>query len=421
MNTVYKGVLMVAFCLLFASAAFSAQLEGFNYANDTEAQAAWIISGNDTGNGGSATVYAESTIKQEGISSVKFVYNYSGNQYYEMMMTKTLSTPLDLSQAKQFKMWMYGDSATGDGLIWYIRFYSSNGHVYRYVDWSGTGETGWREITFDPLAMETEYWMHGPWGGWMDNPVINKIEKIEIIVQQTGDVVSGGGTATLYFDDLRTETVNDDVSINLIDGFNYATDGELEAVWSVTIPSPPPDGFALDISTTETCVEGDYAMQMDYTIVDYWRNIVCLKVFDTVQDFSDVSFFRIWIHGDSSIADKSPVMLFTIEDEDMNRAWAHMRSGLLVSDWNCYFLDFVIGPMDGSGGSGGAPFWQDKFDAGTTLEDIDESRIKKIGLFTQGSVQYEEYSFICVVDAMEYGEPYVAPPIKAGESWLMYE
>jgi hypothetical protein len=141
-----------------------------------------------------------------------------------------------------------------------------------------------------------------------------------------------------------------------------------------------------------------------------------------VTDYSDVAFFKLWVYGDGAIAGMHPVMLFTLEDESQNRIWAHMRACLKASAWSCYFLELTPGPSDGSAG----PFWQDQWDAGG---DCDITKIQKVGLFTQGSVTPESYSFACIVDNIVQGfrttgpTPTPNPPgyTAAGPGWTVYE
>ena len=392
-------------CFAMAAASFAIQIEGFNYNNDSEAQAEWIVAGNDSGMGGSLQVYAEATEKQEGLSSLKFEYAYSGNQWYEMSVTKTLASPIDLSEAKKFTMWVYIDAAASADLLWYIRFYSSNGYTWRYVDWTVYDTTGWKEITFGPWNMETDRWVYGASGSFLDNPLINEIDKIQIIAQQRSGIGSGG-TATFYFDDLQYFTENDELGETVIEDFEYANDTELQAVWNVTAPA----GYSLAISRSTNAAEGSAAMQMAYHIENYWTNVWCLKVFDTPVNMTDVDYFTFWVYGDSGVAALHPVMLFTLEDVGINRIWAHCRSGLKIGGWSRYYL-----PLDIATETVPAPFHQDNWDAGGVF---DLSQINKIGLATQGTVSGESYDFTVVVDQIIMGRDI---SLSAHEAWAIYE
>ena len=221
---------LVLLCVIVSGSVVAAQIENFDYNNDTEARAEWIVSGNDASQGGSAEVYASLSEKQEGLSAIRFEYNYSGNPWYQMQITKTYSTPFDLSAAKNFKMWVYMDGTASTDLIWFMRLYTSTGHVWRIVDWTEYTETGWIEMEFDLSDMETEKWIYGPTGAYTDNADITETTKIEIILQQRA--ASAGGTANFYFDDLRYETTNDELTEEVIDDFNYANTPSLQAVWS---------------------------------------------------------------------------------------------------------------------------------------------------------------------------------------------
>lgn len=398
-------LIVTLLCIVAVSYVSAVQLEGFNYATDGEAQAEWVVGGNDSGMGGSATVTTSLTEKKEGISSVKFDYSYSGNQWYEMSMMKTLTAPIDLSAVKKFTMWVYMDGTASADLLWYIRFYTSNGYTWRYVDWNVYNQTGWMQMTFAPDDMETDRWVYGASGSFLDCPVINEVTKIQIILQQR-DGVSVAGTATYYFDDLQYETTNPNIADDTIEDFNYTDTPSLQAVWSTFAPA----GFSIAISRTDQSQEGSASMEIAYHIENYWQNVVCTKTFDTNVDMSLIDYFKIWVYGDPAIAVEKPVMLFTLEDANVNRVWAHLRSGLKEAKWVCYYIPFAIDPGDGS-----ALFKQDAWDGGG---DCDISQIKKIGLFTQGSESGHAYDFTVRVDLITKGYTYST---DAQHSWELYE
>jgi hypothetical protein len=370
----------------------------------------WTLSFFDSGVD-SGTVENDTTIKTQGTGSLKITYNYAGNQWYNMLVTKTLAAPVDLSSAKEFRFQMYGDSAAATDLIYVLRLYSTNGHTWRYVGWGGIGEDGWREVVVNIADMTTDYWFYDL-GPYLDNPDITEIEKIEIDLQQTGTATAN--TAVIYLDDLHFYTTNDLLAINTLDDFNYTDDPALNAAWATTIPA---GGYALDLATTTTAIEG-MGMQMDYTIVDYWTNVRATKTLDAVTDFSDVDFFKVWIKGDPSIADKSPVMLFTLQDTSGRRTWAHLRSGLKKDGWTCYFLEFT--PDDGAVSGLQGPFHQDSWDPDGNAGDCDITQVEAIALFTQGSVQFEAYDFTVVVDLVQEGYDTALIPTAAKDSWLLY-
>ena len=403
--------------VILCNLSFAALLEGFNYNTDGEAQADWVVT--LYGGVGSGNVYSEKTIKTEGIASMKAVYNYTGSLYYTMSMTKTFSTPLDLSSVKRFHISLYGDTANKDKLTWYIRFYSTTGHALRYLDQGRVGESDWRDIDFDLVDLTSDYWVSGSWGHYGENPDLCSINKIQLILEQT-DKATGPGTATVYFDNLQIFNDSNQIIFETIDNFNYATDGELEAVWKTKLPTPPPTGFAIDIATTTAQkIEGTAAMQYDYTIVDRWRNIWCEREILQTRDFTDIAFFKIWIYGDSSIAGKSPLMLFSVQDKSDNRVFAYIRTGLKTGKWSCYHLSFIVDDPSTSGSTEG-PFFQDQWDNGG---NFDITKVYKFGLNIQGSVLSEVFSSTCVIDRMEMGyRGFVPEPqTSAGNPWALYE
>ena len=411
-----KGIALGIFILL-CNPGFASLLEGFNYNTDGEAQAEWVIT--LYGGVGSGNVYTEKTIKTEGLSSMKAVYNYTGQLYYNMRMTKTFVTPIDLSSVKRFHLSLYGDTANKDKLTWYIRFYSTTGHTIRYLDMGRVGETGWRDVDFDLVELTSDYWTSGAWGHYGENPDLTSINKIELILEQT-NLATGPGTSTVYFDNLEIFDDSNQIIFEAIDNFNYATEGALEAVWSTRLPTPPPTGFEIDISTTTTRkIEGTAAMQYHYTIVDRWRNIWCEREIPGPRDFTDIAFFKIWIYGDASISDKSPIMLFNVQDTNDNRVFANMRTALRTGKWSCYYLSFII-DNPATPGSYEGPFLQDQYDSGG---NFDRTKVYKFGLNIQGSVLSESFSSTCVIDRMEMGYRGFVPEPKTStrNPWALYE
>ncbi|MBN1900867.1 hypothetical protein JW926_06015 [Candidatus Sumerlaeota bacterium] len=414
-NYLIRGMTL-GFLIMSCHPGFAGLLEGFNYDTDGEAQTDWVVT--LYSGAGSGNVYAEKTNKTEGVSSLKAVYDYTGQTYYTMTMTKTLSTPIDLSSIKRFRISIYGDTANKDKLTWYIRFYSTTGHTIRFLDMDRLGDTGWRDVDFDLVDLTSDYWVSGYWGHYGDNPDITSINKIELILEQT-NLATAPGTSTVYFDNLQMFDDSNQIIFEAIDNFNYATEGELESVWTTKTPTPPPTGFAIDIATTTALkIEGTAAMQYDYAIVDYWRNIWCEREIPAARDFSDIAFFRIWIYGDPAISDKSPLMLFAVQDTNNNRVYANMRTALKTGKWSCYHLSFIVD--DPGTGSLDGPFRQDQYDNGG---DFVIESVYKFGLNIQGSTQYESYSSTCVIDKMELGYRGFVPEPQTStfEPWALYE
>lgn len=83
------------------------------------------------------------------------IYNYHGNEWYYMKITKTFPSPIDISSARRFSMWLKGDPAADGDCLWYIRFFSQNGRVFRYVHGGGLAVDGtWKQVSFDLIDME---------------------------------------------------------------------------------------------------------------------------------------------------------------------------------------------------------------------------------------------------------------------------
>lgn len=406
-----KNILLISLLgIVMVSFSFATQIESFDYASDGEIQAAWIVAGNDIGVG-SATVYTSLSDKQEGTGAAKFVYNYSGRQWYEAYMRKNLTTPIDLSEAKRFSFWINveGDDLARDNVFWYLRFYTPNNHVWRYVDWVGLGAAGWKQMNFSALAMEPDRWVSGSWGAYGDSAIISQVTAIQILLQQKAGIPATPGTATVYFDDMQYYTDNPAMGQTAIDRFNYADNSSLQAEWLVTIPTDTP-GFVLAVSTSSNMVEGSTSMKMDYHIVDYWRNVRCEKTLAQPTDFSNVSCFKMWVYGDYSIPTTQPLMMLTVQDVNTCRASARIRYSLKTSMWQCLWIQNKYAVNT----STLAPFFQDQWDSGGVFGDVDRTQILKIGLYTQGSRQYEEYSFTCYIDDILAGFPITPLSVSAG-------
>jgi len=412
---VKRCVLLFCLCLL-SGLALAIQIDGFNYADDSAAQSAWVVGGNDSGMGGSAADYAMTTDKVEGTASLKFVYNYSGNAWYEMDMTRTFTTPIDLSQAKGFSLWMYGDTAASANLLWYIDFISSNGEAFCYTETS-VGASGWREISFTLNDMT-----YDPWVGtyYFDNPDMTQISQIRIVVMQTG-TVSASGTGTVYFDDLQYYMDEESVGTQVIDSFEYADDAALNAAYAVDGAS----GFTLDLATTTSLkIDGAKAMQMHFYVTRFWENIYARKTLSEPTDFTKIKYFKVWVYGDPTLAggDRTPLLLFLLEDNVGNRVWAYIQMAIKANRWSCYFLEFTPGPTDGSTG----PFWQDMWDAGygTDVTDCNITKIVQVGFAFQDNQDHNPVpvdDFTCVVDAITAGYVYTPPPMAAQNYWNIYE
>ncbi|MFB3897143.1 MAG: hypothetical protein ACE14V_12650 [bacterium] len=410
----YKMIIGLLFGLCLVSVSMATQLEGFNYATDGDIQAAWLVSGNDLAYG-AATVYTSLSGQQEGSGAAKIVYNYSGKQYYEVAISKGFTTPLDLSDAKKFSFWINveGDEASRDSVEWYIRFRTPDNYTWRYVDWSGLGAVGWKKIEISAAAMEPDRWVYGTWGAYQDNPIISQVTSISFLLQQKYNMAPG--IATVYLDDLEYETADPSFGQIAVEQFNYADNSALQADWLVTIPVDTP-GFVLTISTSDNKVEGSTAMRLDYHIVDYWRNVKAEKTLAQPVDFSVVSCFKMWVYGDYSIPTTQPLMMFNLQDVNTCNANARIRYSLKTSMWQCIWIQnkYALNTT----ASTVSPFFQDQWDAGGALGDLDPSQVQKIGLYTQGSRHYEEFSFTCYVDDIIAGFPITPFSVAAGSGTI---
>lgn len=412
----YKYLLCLTLFVCCLSLSLNAdQISGFNYATDTDAQNDWTVGFFDSGTD-SGSIATSTADKQEGISSLKMTYNYNGNQWYYMKVTKTFSPFLDISSAKRFSMWVKGDPAANDDCLWYIRFLCANGRALRYVHGDTLDVDGtWKQVSFDMIDAERD-----PFSGtYTDCVTLSDIENVEIIVEQvTGN--TNTGTATVYFDDLRFETDSDYIGIGEIDYFEYPSSTELQAAWSVALPTSP-SGFDLQLISSTEAAEGSKSMQMDVTLVSNWLNCWALKTYDPIIDLTDADHFIVWIKGDpTNIGTRSPIMFLYLEDDTINRVYALLNYALKKDGWTCYYLDANY-DSDGEASSTNATFWQDRYDNGG---ECDITRIKKIALAVQDNQNPagDTYSFSILADGLVYAvRTSGPPPTSSNPAWNIYE
>lgn len=411
-----KRVLILVSCLtLVAFNGWAATLfESFDNVND------WTVVGNDltkTPPAGTATATQETTIKQQGTGSIKFVYDYSGNQYYEAGIQKTFSTPVDLSNAVSISFQMYGDDTvnTNGDLIWYIVFNTANGQGIRHVDLTGIPPSGWH--TFN-LNLRTDMQVY-PWVTLHDNPMLNQVTGIQIMFQQVAGLTTPG-SFTCYLDNMQLETTGGNTQFYSIDNFNsYATTSSLTSVW---VPTENAGGITQVAGLDNVDpFEGSGAAEMRYTISKASYSALLTKHLPQALNLNDINYFKIRVKGDSSVpGTQNPVLFVYLLDASGNavRAWLH--EGLVTDGWTTYIVYTTNGGENSTIPSlvPADVFEQEHWDAGGTC-DVAGITDFALRMMETGPDPATPYTFTIKVDDIEYAR--VPAPLAADDSWSLYQ
>ena len=393
-----KSILLaLVFSLCLVGFSMAETLFGFNYASDSAASADWIIGGNDIATtwGATMVVGVETTVNKEGTSALKMQYGYSGHQWYEAFIHKVFPTVQDWGVYNKYKFWFYNpNAADSTNLMWYFQLYTNSGNCYRYANYGGFADQGWKEHTVDLAMMSIDQWVGGGFG---TSPNLSAVSAFRFLIQQQTGIPSAG-TTTVYLDDFRGfKKSNLSATADLFD-FNYASTDALTTAWV-------PSAYIYQSQTVTLSLNSSVnpgSMSLYYNITTRWQNAKVEYTFPATQDMSAIKYFKVWLYGDVA-ADTTLGPLFQLMVQDTvgtgNRAYGRITyQGLKYPTWNAYFMPFVIGPMAGSTG----PWWQDTWDYGRGTTNIDKAAIGKMGVYMQtgatGNVAFNLY-----LDDIQYG------------------
>ncbi len=401
-RTFSKSVLPLAFCFVLAAAALADTLiESFDSTDG------WTVEAT----AGTASIAQETTIKNEGAASLKLIYNYTANPYYEARLLKTFSTPVDLSEAIAYSLDIYSDAPAPDQLLWYIMLHTTSGKFYRYVYSTDIGPAAWTTYNFTLRDME-----HYPWDTTGDAPDLAHVDQIALRVQMRANV-SAAGTANIYFDHLRFRTADDDVDLVTLDDFeSYADDAALQAAWALTLDS---GGGSFSAVRTTQAAQGAAAMQIDYSVAASWYAFYATKTLDTPLNTANVDFFRVRVYGDAAVpAGKAPQMYLCLVDAEGNWTRAWMSKGLKTAEWTTYIFFANFGGEDAHMASPAFVFEEDKWDTGGGT--CNRNAVQKVMLkFEENSGTAGAYNLSVRVDSIEYGRAPV--PTHTESAWTLYE
>jgi len=390
-----KISLFIMILSVLAAFSYAIQLDGFNYNSAADVNTTWTVIGDDLSMGGALTIARETSIKQEGTSSLKFVYAHSGNQWYEAGVHKAFSPAWNMANAKKFKIWMYNTETTvsAQNLMWYILLWTDSGAVLECDNTAAFSYLGWHQFTFDITNFaEGVWWDQATW----TSPNLSSVTACEILVQQSGTAV---GTTTFYLDDLEYWN-SSNLSIETAAlTFNYASQGALTTAWNPVSGN----GGTLAISQSTVNYSGNKSLDMYCQFTAYWWNMGPVYTIPTTN-FSNISYFKVWLYGDPAANNAAnPLFMVDLKDAAGSDAFARVNmSGLTTAAWKEYFMPLTLGPTDYSAG----PFWIDQWaNSGTPLN---LTAIKQIILNSQtgaaGSVSYHTY-----IDEIIFGSATTIP------------
>jgi hypothetical protein len=377
-----KTILFSLFITVVGLASFSyaITIDTFDYPTNAALTTAYAITNSDGAL--SSSISISTTEKHSGTAAMQWVFNYaSGKQYQYSSLTKTLSAPLDLTNAKKFSIWVKGDptnipSPGTHRVIWIVWLYSANGATYRYVNWDGVdiSHSDWTKITWNLTNME-EY----QYAFYIDKPQLNDITQISLtmMVDETN-----AGSITAYFDDWEYYNGDSNIGTQTLEDFNYPTNAALTTAW-LTASWSAKDTVSRQLSTTYK-VEGSGAINLTYNMYDAWWYMFCWKTLPTPVDMSNISYFTLWEKGDGNLAASTAAhwLNFYLEDTAGNRVASQFNSAAITTTWNCYWFQFLTGSYDTYYNPSG-PFLQDPYDADESLNNFDATQVSRIGILYQ--------------------------------------
>jgi hypothetical protein len=380
----------------------SVLIEGFENGAD------WVVAGNDiTTNAATAAAATNTADKMQGAGSVALTYNYSGNLYYEVGITKTFSSPVDLSDAQEILVDIKGDANSESDLIWYgiIR----DGYGQSFKMYAGAieenGKTlhapkadGWKTYTFSVAELN---WNN--WGNAAFVPArLNDIVSVTFFLQyQSGDAAD---TTTVLFDNLRYNTTTTRVSTTVIDTFDYAGDTELTTAWNGTY-----GGSTSNTVLTRDAVnvaEGTAAANFQFNMGTGAQNFATGKLLPlgAPVDLTEAIAFELLLDGDADFpAASGPILMVGIEDTAVQRTRWYANNGLKTEGYK----RLIMYPWGNAGQWGDVNAWSEDVwdaDAGATPgTPSNKASVQKYFIaLIDGAADVYPYSVDIKVDGFKY-------------------
>ena len=339
-----KSLLLAVMLACLLSSGFATVIDDFNFTTQAQVDSTYSIGYYDPAVS-TLTLSLSTTDKQAGSSAVKATYSWPTNKpWYSAWFTKTLSTPLDMSNAQRFTIWTKGDawlsdtssqSIDGTRIMWYIDFYGTSGYCLEYDDWTGTNiqNSAWKQATFYLTDLR-----ENPWAGYGGKPNMNNINRIDINLQVNS---YSPGSTNIYFDDFEYFTNSAKVGESLIDNYDFATDSAVKATWQPYNVSAG-DAITASLSTTSKN-SGTSAVFFNITCADYWMNVQNRKTLPANINIANTSFVKVWMKGDAANISTTANSLWLFFG-DTSGSWIRggNTSPLNSSSWECYDFEFGI-------------------------------------------------------------------------------
>jgi len=380
---------LLASLAITAGSVWGITLDNFDYANQAALDAAYPISYYDPAGGYTTQIFLSTADKAEGSAALELTLSYpTARIWHTVSVTKTFATPVDLSNAKRFSIWIKGDpnleNTGGDAkCIWLTSFFGSNGAEMRYVDWDGSDITtnNWHKASWTMANIDME---ENPWGHYYLPPNMDAVASLQLTIEINENEAD---TTSVYFDDYEYYNTSSLVNDVVFDDFEgYATTSALQAAWS-TAPGTAPDTVTVQLSTAQKHA-GSNAMNANLFINDYWMNTHFYKEFATPINASDYHFIKFWFKGDAtSVPNQTDEWnAFYIYLSDTAGSWINHKLNDSINDttWNCYYVELADQKYDFSSWSDIiGPFVEEYWDPAGSTSTTDVSVINRLGFTYQ--------------------------------------
>ncbi len=321
---------------------------------------------------------ASSTDATEGSSSLEVTYTFvdEGQWFKSSSVTKTFSSPVDLSEMEFFKFDF--NLATADpNFIYTIQVIDSEGIASRFVDWTGftVATSGWETRSYKLSDLQKSEWVTNGRA-----PNLKSIEKVSIFLNNEYGA-SGDSSITFKLDNMRFDSERGFLNEDVIEDFeSYASDTDLQNAWQTMFQSP---NTSLD---TADPYAGSQSMNLSADISAANFNYGFRYDFAEPQDFSSAKYFKIAMKGDSALETFNPTAHLYLVDSAGNRAISYLWSWPDNDEWTEIYLPFDQGGIlpfvndqwdySDYGGNGDSCWLEDRWDdnlnwdATTDLADI---------------------------------------------------
>jgi len=406
----FKKVIYLSFSLLVLSTfAWSVEtvVNSYDFANQAAVDSAFIIGGNDVSTNSAQLILSpETTIKTQGISSLRAEYRSSGIRWFEASFKEVLGTPMNLGDLRKFKIDIYcTDTIFSNLFVPYVVMYADSYNAYRKVFWPADYplSQGWNTITMDVGDMTIHPWV----GINRENGCnLSKITTIDFVVQNlnlgtnTSASASSKVTTIFYVDNFRGYDKSDRTQSVILNNMEYADYA------AMTTEGWYASGTTATRAVTYSPVTGSYdsskALKLDFSVDLRWYNVgIYSPTFSPIKDLSSAKYIKMWFLGSASNQTTSvPLFQWFFRDTTGQRAASHINViSIIKGNWQS-----LTWPIPGETGNGVPTLFQDAWDGGvgsdTTLK---LNCVNGIMLWSQTGVENGTNAYSLYVDDLEYG------------------